>query len=140
MNNKGTSMVEVMVGFVVLSLIMAGIFHMIRFGANMLQESVDIKHTQQTFEQEVYKSTKDTAFITDKSIKTLGAADFVLRPASSPAGNAAQVSKETTIDMFSASADDAVAADQEALNNNLHSYSYKDTENDYTIKVYGFKK
>lgn len=140
MNNKGMSMVEVLVGFVVLSIVMAGIFHMIRFGSNMLNESVDIKHSQQNFESEIYKNTIDTAAITDKKIKSLGAADFVLKPSTTPAGNAMQVNNESSIDMFSATAADAEAADQDALNNELHSYTYKDTANDYSIKVYGFRK
>lgn len=132
------SMVEVLVGFVVLSVIIAGVFHMIRFGSNMLYGGVDIKQSQQNFEKEIYRTTKDSALIETKKIKELGAGDFVLRPSSEPAGNASQVNKENSINMFAASDEDAAPEEIDELTTNLNSYSYK--ENDISIKVYGFEK
>lgn len=137
MNNKGMTMVEVLVGFVILSLIMGGVYHMIRFGSNMLYESVDIKHSQESFEEEVYKTSKGTA--NTVTIKTLGAGAFVLKPSSKPVGNSAQVSKEQTINFFEAAAEGASSEDQAALENKLQTISYKDVLNDYDIKVYGFE-
>lgn len=138
MNNKGMSMVEVLVGFVVLSVIIAGVFHMIKFGSNMLYEGMDVKQSQQNFEKEIYKTSRDDGLIDVKEIKALGAGDFVLRPSSNPAGNASQVSKESSINMF-APVDESVAPeDVDELKINLNSYCYK--ENDISIKVYGFEK
>lgn len=140
MNNKGMTMVEVLVGFVILSLIMGGVFHMIRFGSNMLYEAVDIKHSQESFEEETYKTTPDASIIKLKTIKELGAGDFVLKPANEPLGNKTQVNKELSINLFEASAEDATADDADALKNKLQTIGYKDSGNDYNIEVYGFEK
>lgn len=140
MNNKGMSMVEILVGFVVLSVIIAGVIHMIKFGAGMMYDSVDIKHSQEEFEAEVYKRSPDAGKIQIDNIKDLEAGEFILKPSSEPVGNQVQVSKELAINLFEAAADDAEEEDRDELRNRLQAISYTDNINDYRIKVYGFEK
>ncbi|MBR6328710.1 MAG: prepilin-type N-terminal cleavage/methylation domain-containing protein [Lachnospiraceae bacterium] len=124
-DNKGMTLVEVLVGFVILTIIMAGVYHLISFGSKMLYESTDITRGQQEFEEELYKNSPDASVAKkDGSLgATLSQGAYVLKPASSNA--------HTEIELFS-------AADSE---NKLYCYTYDGKFSDsFGIRVYGFEK
>jgi len=56
LNNKGMTMTEVIIGFVVLMVILGGLSGVIAFSSNMLIESTDIAKAQQVLEAEVFKT------------------------------------------------------------------------------------
>jgi hypothetical protein len=64
-NNAGSTMVEVLVGFTILMILMAGITGLINVSSNMLFNTHDMLEAQRNFMQEYYKTnygglTKDT--------------------------------------------------------------------------------
>ncbi len=59
LNNKGTTMMELLVAFVVLMIIFAIIYSMISFTSNLRMEAVDVRNAEEEFEAELYKSVPD---------------------------------------------------------------------------------
>ena len=59
-NNKGMTMTEVIIGFVVLMLFLGGLSGIIAFSANMLMESIDIGKAERLVESEIYKTNPTT--------------------------------------------------------------------------------
>lgn len=59
-DNRGMTMVEVLVGFAVLALVMGSLTHVIRFSEKMMMKSVDVIDAQQKMKSEVYKITPDS--------------------------------------------------------------------------------
>ncbi len=132
-DDRGMTIVEVMVGFVILTIIMAGVYQLIRFSSNMMYESKDMRNGQTAFEEELYK-TSPTGVVDRHKETTLGKGAYVLEPASESAKKpGAGDYTATKINMFS-SADKSI--------NDLYSYGYSDSA-DYSdtfgIKVYGFE-
>lgn len=60
MNNRGMTMSEVLVGFVVLMIFMGGLSGIISFSSKMLMESVDIYKAELKLEEEVYKNASSS--------------------------------------------------------------------------------
>lgn len=56
LNNQGMTMVEIMVGFVILVVLMGGLFNLISFSSNMVKNSVDMKNAQIEVWSEAYKN------------------------------------------------------------------------------------
>ena len=56
LNSNGMTMVEVMMGFVILGILLAGLTNIIFFSSNMIKNSVDIKKAQEELSAEAYKT------------------------------------------------------------------------------------
>lgn len=129
MNNKGMTMVEVLVGFVILSLIMAGVFQMIKFSSNMLYKSIDLRNAQTEYEKEAYKTTVDTS-VFNKSEHLLAGGDYVLEPAGEKA------SLESRIELFKTS----TGGDLGVKLYKLTPVSDTSLSDNLGISMYGFKR
>jgi hypothetical protein len=55
-NNQGSTMVEVLVGFAILMILMAGIARIINVSSNMLYSTRDMLDEQESFVEEFYKN------------------------------------------------------------------------------------
>lgn len=55
-NNEGMTMVEVLMGFLILSIILGGVVSLISFSSKMYFNSVDIRRNQSELAEEAYKS------------------------------------------------------------------------------------
>jgi prepilin-type N-terminal cleavage/methylation domain-containing protein len=126
MNDRGMTMVEVLVGFVILTIIMAGVYHMIQFGSNMLYESTDMRKGQTQFEEALYKSTVDESLVEKKDLGNAGS-DFKLRPVGK------FKDAQSNIELFKS---DSVVFTAPSL----CSYTYSgDFSEKFGLKVYGFE-
>lgn len=54
-DNQGMTMVEVLMGFVILTLMLGMLSHIISFSSNLYQQSIDIKRMEEYFEANIYK-------------------------------------------------------------------------------------
>ena len=60
LNNKGMTMVEIMVGFVLLGIFLGGLTQLIMFSSHMIQNSVDLRHAQTEVWSEAYRDNPGT--------------------------------------------------------------------------------
>lgn len=58
--NIGSTMVEVLVGFTMLSIFMAGLFQIIRVSSNMSMNAIDLQKTVSAFQEQYYKISHGT--------------------------------------------------------------------------------
>lgn len=67
--NKGTTMVETIAAFTVLAVILAALYHIVKFSSDLRVLAVDTAHLNQLFLREVYKNDDmiDTNFVQMKS-------------------------------------------------------------------------
>ena len=67
--NKGTTMVETIAAFTVLAVILAALYHIVKFSSDLRVLAVDTAHLNQLFLREVYKNDDmiDTSFVQMKS-------------------------------------------------------------------------
>ena len=56
-NNKGSTMVETLVAFVVLFMVLASLYSIVAFSSELYMKSVDSSRLQQRFYREIYKSS-----------------------------------------------------------------------------------
>lgn len=63
MNNRGTTMVELLVSFVVLMIVLAALFGMVRFSSNLRMRAVDTANVRESFNKEIYKKTPDPTIV-----------------------------------------------------------------------------
>ncbi len=128
-DNRGMTLVEVMMGFVILTIIMVGVYHMINFGSNMLYESIDMKKGQEQFEEELYKKSPDDEVVQSKKEETFAHGDLKLVYSGRFKGAEGVVVPD--IELFTGN----------KMYNILNSYTYKgDYSEKYGIKVYGFAR
>ena len=57
MNNKGSTMIETIVSFVVLIIVFAALYGMVRFSSNLRMRAVDTANVHSEFYSEIYKTT-----------------------------------------------------------------------------------
>ena len=127
MDDKGMTMMEVLVGFVILTIIMTGVYHMIRFGSNMLYESTDMRRGQTQFEEALYKSTPDASVVTRDNLGTVGG-DFKLTPTGK------FKDKQQNVELF-------VSEEASYIAPSMYSYTYDgDYSERFGLRVYGFEK
>ena len=55
-NNAGSTMVETLISFVVLVIVFAALFGMIRFSSNLRMRAIDTADVRESFNDEIYKS------------------------------------------------------------------------------------
>ena len=55
-NNDGSTMVETLISFVVLVIVFAALFGMIRFSSNLRMRAIDTADVRESFSDEIYKS------------------------------------------------------------------------------------
>ncbi|MBP3233973.1 MAG: hypothetical protein J6M65_06080 [Eubacterium sp.] len=55
-NNSGSTMVETLISFVVLVIVFAALFGMIRFSSNLRMRAIDTADVREKFNDEIYKS------------------------------------------------------------------------------------
>ena len=66
-SNKGSTMIETLVSFVVLFLVLGALYSIVSFSAELYMRSVDISRLQQKFFREIYKSRDyDDSFVERK--------------------------------------------------------------------------
>ena len=70
MNNRGTTMIEVLVAFVVLSAIMGILYGIIAFSAELRMRSADASNVLKEFNREIYNETPASSVIDQKSFST----------------------------------------------------------------------
>lgn len=58
-NNKGMTMVEVLMGFAILSIILGGVITIIKFSSNMYFRSADMRREQATLNKMAYDDSTD---------------------------------------------------------------------------------
>jgi hypothetical protein len=58
-NNEGSTMVETLVSFVVLSIVLVALFAMVKFSSNLRMRAVDTADVRNEFNLELYKTTPD---------------------------------------------------------------------------------
>ena len=63
-NNLGTTMVETLVSFVVLMIVLAALYAMFRFSANLRMRAIDTANVRTEFNGEIYKTNPDTSKVT----------------------------------------------------------------------------
>ena len=127
MDDKGMTMMEVLVGFVILTIIMTGVYHMIRFGSNMLYESTDMRRGQTQFEEALYKSTPDAAVVDKEDLGSMGG-NFKLKPSGK------FKDKQQDVELF-------VSEEASYIAPIMYSYTYDgDYSERFGLKVYGFEK
>lgn len=59
MNNRGSTMVEVLVAFLLVTIILAALYQVIQFSSKMYLKSVDMKRQVEVFEAAMYKKPID---------------------------------------------------------------------------------
>lgn len=101
LNNSGSTMVEVLMGFVLLSLMIGMLTGIISVANNMYTSSVDKRHVQDRLEEELYK--KDF----DKNMVPANAADHItMTPASNMPGSKSAI--DISADIYDISTADLV--------------------------------
>ncbi len=126
MDDKGMTMMEVLVGFVILTIIITGVYHMIRFGSNMLYESIDMRKGQNRFEEELYKTDSDPEVVEKNDVGS-ASDDFILKPSGK------YKASQKDIKLFSSGKEGYVAP-------HVCSYTYKgDFSDKFGLRVYGFE-
>lgn len=70
LDNKGTTMVETLVSFVVLSIVLLALFKMVSFSSQLRMRAVDTASVQGEFNQEMYKNLGTT--LPDKTSTVTG--------------------------------------------------------------------
>ena len=66
-SNKGSTMIETLVSFVVLFLVLGALYSIVSFSTELYMRSVDISRLQQKFFREIYKSRDyDDSFVERK--------------------------------------------------------------------------
>ena len=71
-NNKGMTMVEVLMGFVLLTLMLGMLSQVIAFSSNLYRQSVSMKRAEENLEKNIYKKNLplgDGTFVTVKEVK-----------------------------------------------------------------------
>lgn len=58
--NAGSTMVETMVSFVVLAIVLAALYGMVRLATNLRMRAIDTAYVRETFNEEIYKSGDKT--------------------------------------------------------------------------------
>ena len=75
LNNKGTTMVETLVAFVVLMIVLLALFKMVTFSSQLKMRSIDTSRVLQVFNQEIYKNNNvyekvhRVKYVTDLSLR-----------------------------------------------------------------------
>ncbi len=121
-DDRGMSMVEVLIGFVILTVIMAGVYHLIHFSSNMIFESVDMRKAQSEFETRIYKTDNSGEDGLDYDSRALGEGDYKLVP------EGRYKDREREIGLFNTAGTD------------MYSLTLDDGESNFRMRVYGFKK
>ena len=88
--NKGMTMVEVLIGFVILLLILGMLSGVIAFAHNMFLNAVDIKKSEENLEENAYKKTAAES-------GNLVAEDIIFRPRSGMPGVQRDITVTTKI-------------------------------------------
>lgn len=65
MNNKGMTMIEVLMGFTILILFLAGMSGIIAFSNNIVMRSVDLRKDMEVIQGEMYKTSSIKENITE---------------------------------------------------------------------------
>lgn len=65
-NNKGSTMIETILSFVVLMIVFATLFGMVRFSSNLRMRAVDTANVKTEFNEQIYK--KDTSSMTNITV------------------------------------------------------------------------
>lgn len=119
-NNSGMTMVEILVGFVILIVMMGMLSGIISFARNMYINSVDLKRSQEAIQKEIYK--KDFAKGTG-AIKTKE--EIIMTPIEGmPDGGSISLD----MDVVKVSVKDALDGDESSLDVEL--YMICEKEND----------
>lgn len=85
-SNKGSTMIETLVSFVVLFLVLGALYSIVSFSSELYMRSVDISRLQQRFFKEIYKSRNiDDSFV---EIKKYGPNEVDTDAGETLAGNA----------------------------------------------------
>lgn len=85
-SNKGSTMIETLVSFVVLFLVLGALYSIVSFSSELYMRSVDISRLQQRFFKEIYKSRNiDDSFV---EIKKYGPNEVDKDAGEALAGNA----------------------------------------------------
>ena len=75
LNNKGTTMVETLVAFVVLMIVLLALFKMVTFCSQLKMRSIDTSRVLQVFNQEIYRNNNvyekvhRVKYVTDLSLR-----------------------------------------------------------------------
>ena len=75
LNNKGTTMVETLVAFVVLMIVLLALFKMVTFSSQLKMRSIDTSRVLQVFNQEIYRNNNvyekvhRVKYVTDLSLR-----------------------------------------------------------------------
>ena len=64
-SNRGSTMVETLVAFVVLMIVFAALYGMVRFSANLRMRAVDTANVRDSFNTEIYKKSIDDMAMVD---------------------------------------------------------------------------
>ena len=72
MNNRGTTMIEILVAFTVLTLIMGVLYGIIAFSSELRMRSVDASNVLQEFNREIYNENSASGVIDQKEYHTQG--------------------------------------------------------------------
>ena len=62
-NNSGSTMVETLVAFLVIMIVLAALYGMVRFSTNLRMRAVDTADVRNLFGQEIYKNTPDPSVV-----------------------------------------------------------------------------
>ena len=62
-NNKGSTMVETLVSFVVVAIVLAALYAIISFSTRLWMNSVDASNVQQSFTDELYRKNPNTELV-----------------------------------------------------------------------------
>ena len=62
-NNKGSTMVETLVSFVVVAIVLAALYAIISFSTRLWMDSVDASNLQQSFTDELYRKNPNTELV-----------------------------------------------------------------------------
>lgn len=61
LNNRGTTMLETLISFLVLVIVLAALYSMIRFSSNLRMRAIDTANVKNEFNQEIYKTSVDNS-------------------------------------------------------------------------------
>lgn len=103
MNNSGSTMAEVLIGFVLLMVILASLQHIVQVSSNLTFQSVDLRGEQQAFQSEYYQKDYGVLYETNTH------ATFVLVE-TNQAGEVQDHTKRLTLeaDLYAVSDDDVI--------------------------------
>lgn len=62
-SNDGSTMVETLVSFLVLAIVMASLFAMVRFSSDLRMRAIDTANARNSFNHEIYKKTPDSSVV-----------------------------------------------------------------------------